>query len=529
MKKALKKAAEKYLAILLILVLVSAVCMLFSSRKSGMFIDEIYTYGLSNSDHMPFLKDIKNGQMVGSVYTREELLDYVTVDDDEGFDFGSVYYNQVNDVHPPLYYWLFNIVSTLNRNTFSMTPLLVFDWMLYMAAIVVLYLLALKLFSRRQIAAAVAVLYGLSLMGLSTMLMIRMYVLLMLLTMCLAYCVVKQMEAPCIKNCIFVGVFIFLGLMTQYYFVFYAFFLCASYVLYTLIKKDWRAMWQFALCAFAGVAMLLVVFPAALSHLFADKLVSGANAVENLGKMSQYAFRFGRFFGEARHGLKAAIYIAILAAVLLIVFARKLRLQFRLHSVSFNSLFIIVPAFITFVLVAIISPVDEARYIYNIAPIFVLAVGFLLYLLDKAMWVYGTEKIRYIALGVIAALALWEARCAPPEYLYTEYREYDALIEEHADSPCVYYNDNRFESMTQDFLQLIAFKDVYVTDKEHCTEIDGYVGDSNEFVAFFDISEFWGSGYEPEEIIGTVLDGTDFTNAELLYQNGLSATYLISK
>ena len=48
-------------------------------------------------------------------------------------------------------------------------------------------------------------------------------------------------------------------------------------------------------------------------------------------------------------------------------------------------------------------------------------------------------------------------------------------------------------------------------------------------VAYFDISEFWGSGYKPDEIIDIVLSGTDYNNAELLYQNGLSATYLISK
>ena len=200
-----------------------------------------------------------------------------------------------------------------------------------------------------------------------------------------------------------------------------------------------------------------------------------------------------------------------------------------MHELSFDSLYIIIPAFVTLVVVAIVSPVDEARYIYNIAPIFVLAVGFLLYLIDSAVWVYGTDKLRYIALAVIALFSLWQARCAPPEYLYPEYRQYDALVSQHSEAPCVYYNDNRFEAMTQDLLQLLIFDDVYVTDKEHAADILDYVGESPEFVAYFDISEFWGSGYKPEEIIDIVLSGTDYNNAELLYQNGLSATYLISK
>ena len=92
-------------------------------------------------------------------------------------------------------------------------PLLM-DGIIYLAAVIMLYKLSLLLFSRRQIACAVAVLYGLSLMGLSTMLMIRMYVLLMLETVTLAYFVALQMRSPSLKNSAAVGVCIFLGLMT---------------------------------------------------------------------------------------------------------------------------------------------------------------------------------------------------------------------------------------------------------------------------------------------------------------------------
>lgn len=528
MKKA-KKALIKILPIFLVLMLTSAVCLLFSVRKSGMFIDEIYTYGLSNSDYAPYLRDIKGGDMIGQTFTRDELLDYVSVTDGEGFDVGSVYYNQTRDVHPPLYYWIFNAVSTVFNGGFTKWTGLALDYVFYIITLILLYKLSLALFSRRQIAAAVTVLYALSLLGMSTMLMIRMYVLLTLLSVLLAYLVVRQIESPSLKLCVKIGICIFLGLMTQYYYVFYAFFLCAAYVIYALVKRDYRALWQFALCAILGALLLIPVFPACLSQLFSGNLVSGESAVDNLKNFSQYPSRLMYFFAEARHGLKAAIYVALACALLLIVFFRKLRLQKRLGALSFKSLVVILPAFVTFPLVAVISPVSDARYIYNIIPFFALAVGFLLYLLDKAVWVYGTERIRYIALALVAALALWEARCAPPQYLYTEYKDYDAILAQYADSPCVYYNDNRFEAMTQDLLQLLNFDGVYVLDEEHCAELEPYVGDSDEFVAYFDISEYWGSGYKPEELIEEIAAATDYDSAELLYQNALSATYLIYK
>ena len=162
--------------------------------------DRIYTYGLSNSRYAAYITDVKGGSALDKVITRQELFDYVAVTDGEGFDFGSVYYNQTQDVHPPLYYWLFNMVSSLFPNTFSKWTGLGLDFVIYMLTLLCLYKLLMRLFSSRDIASAGVILYGLCLLGMSTMLMIRMYVLLTLLSVLLAYLVVRLMERfnPCL-------------------------------------------------------------------------------------------------------------------------------------------------------------------------------------------------------------------------------------------------------------------------------------------------------------------------------------------
>ena len=78
-------------------------------------------------------------------------------------------------------------------------------------------------------------------------------------------------------------------------------------------------------------------------------------------------------------------------------------------------------------------------------------------------------------------------------------------------------------------LQLLHFKDFYVTDKNGYLDMLDYLEGSEQFVAYVDISEYWSSGYDPEEIIGNIRENTEYTQAELLYQNGLSATYVIAK
>ena len=526
----MREFLKKYFAPVMMFLIVAAVCLMFSCRKSGMFIDEIYTYGLSNSSYAPYITDVKGGSAIGQIITREELFDYVAVTDGEGFDLGSVYYNQTQDVHPPLYYWLFNIVSSLFPNSFTKWTGLGLDFVIYMLTLLCLYKLLMKLFYSRDIASAGVILYGLCLLGMSTMLMIRMYVLLTLLSVLLAYlvlCLIRNFK-PWL--CPLVSLTILAGLLTQYYFVFYAFFLCAAYVLYALIKRQYRALLWFIPWALAGALCLLLVFPQCLDQLFADKLVSGGNAMENLGDISQYPQRLLYYFAEARHGLKAAIYVTIIAVIALALMFKNFRTAAKAGKLCPESLVIILPAFVVFPVVAIISPVMDQRYIYNIVPFFIAAVCLLLHWLDVSLPDLTHPFLwKKAALLLVCALALWEARCAPPQYLYPEYAGYDALVEQHADEPCVYFTDDYFAPITQDLLQLLHFENFYVTNDSGYADMLGYLGDSGSFVAYIDISEYWSSGYKPEEILADIAAQTDYDRAELLYQNGLSATYVISK
>lgn len=526
----MKEKFRRCWALVLVFVIVTGVCFLFAGRKSGMFIDEIYAYGLSNSHYAPFLTDIKDGEMVGKTFTRQELFDYVAVTDGERFDAGSVYYNQVHDVHPPLHYWLLNAVCSLFPDTFSKWTGLALNYVLYMLTMFALYKTVRRLGWSRGCGTAAAVLYGLSVIGLSTFVMIRMYMLLTLLAVVLMYLIVCLMQEFKPKYCILTGLVLLAGLITQYYFVFYAFFLCAAYVIYALVKREYKALAWFVPCALVGALSLLLVFPACIDHLFADNIVSGGNAMENLRNFAQYPVRLRTFISFITHGLKAAIIIALLAIIALGVYFRKFKAAAKDKRLDLRALVLIVPAFVVLVIVALISPVDEPRYIYNLVPAFVLAACLLLYLLEESLGSFEREGlIKTAALLCIMALALWQARCVPPDYLYPEYAEYDAIVAEHSDDKCVYFSDNRFEAITQDLLQLMAFDDFYVSDDTELTGALDYVGGADEFVAYVDISEFWSSGYDPDKIISALADASDYDKAELLYQNGLSATYLISK
>ena len=528
----MKENFRKNAALILVLIVICGVCIMFSCRKSGMFIDEIYTYGLSNSHYAPFLDDCMGGTLEDTLVARQDLLDYVTVNSGEKFDFGSVYYNQVNDVHPPLYYWLFNIVSSFTPNVYSKWTGLCLDLVIFMLAVIMLYRLVYKLFGSRDNAVIAAALYGLSTMGLSTMLMIRMYVLLTLFTVSLAYLIACQMKEPSNRRLPLIGLNIFLGLMTQYYFVFYAFFLCAAYLIYALVKKQYKTALFFALWAFAGVGLLVLVFPACLSHLFADKLVSGSNALENLEAVGQYKGRIVHFCREMGHGLKAGVWTAAVTAVLLAAGFKKLRAAFREGRINFDALVIIVPAAVTLIIVALISPVVESRYVYNIAPIFITAVSFLIYLAEQSFGSFKNEFTVKKAASVLAMLlALWFARCYPPMYIYPEHADYNKSLSEFSDSACVYITDNYFAPVTQDLNQLLNFNDFFISGRTDSPALLSYLDEkgSSECVVYVDRDPYWSSGFVPEKIMEELLSSTDYSSYENIYCYGLSAAYLLRK
>ena len=520
---ALPSKLRSLLPLLVVLVLVLAVCLHFCLWKSGMFIDEIYTYGLANSHYMPFIGHGDHDRIQEQIITREDFFDYLAVTDSEpGFDAGSVYYNQVQDVHPPLYYWILNFCSTLARGQFSKWIGLVPDLLIYLGLLTLLYALGTELFGDRLLAASVAALYGFSQVGLSTMLMIRMYVLMTLFTVLLALLVARELRAPSGKKELGIGLTIFAGLMTQYYFVFYAFFLCALTVTVLLCRGDRKPALRFSLSAFLGVGVMLLCFPAVFTQMTGHRLGPESDALANLKNVSAWAGRLRYYFGQVRVGIPVAVLFAAVGLFIWLVLTL-VRKESRLTKADWRFLVLLIPVIPTVFVPAVISPVLEGRYIYNIMPVAVLAAGFCLLACSRHM------DMR-CAFGVILAFSFFWSLRTVPDYIYDEHPAYTAAVEAHADAPCLYLTEY-YAGVTQDMLQLMAFDEVYVTGDPASEALESYLAqkDSGELVVYVDIDSMWGSGFAPDAMLDELEKATGYAEAEHLYQYALSDTYLLRR
>ena len=533
----------------MVFLLCGGVVGLFACRKNGLFIDEVYSYGLANSSYAPYLTDVKGGRLTDQVFTPEEVNDYLSAGLTDAFSFSSVYYNQTKDVHPPLYYWLLHTVSSFFPGTFSIWIGTGLNIGIFFLSLLALYFFVKRLFGSIPIAAVSVILFGTSVLSLSMVMMIRMYTLLAFFTILLASITMRILQDP-ENNLLYplLTFIVFCGMMTQYYFAFYAFFLCALTVFYLIFKKRWNSLLWFSICAVLGVVLMIAVFPASIRQLFVGngQVVGGSTVLDTLRETSAYRQRIEEFW-KVRFKLKGLSITLLSAAVLALLLSVGVVRAAKAGKIRFDALLLILPVIPAFLFTAIISPVLEQRYVYNLIPIAVLGCCFLLHIAEegyKAAIISRTEGKKAAAVSyfsgvlLVCAVSVLSILCAkrlPPDNLFADHRILNELCDAHASSPCVYISNEKFASPTQDLLQLKRFDSFFVTNNPSSQKMKEYIGDAEEAVLYIDTNKFWSSGYDADSVLSEFAESTGLTNSRLLYSfsyegiDGLSSTYILSR
>ncbi len=503
-------------------------------KKHGLFIDEIYSYGLANSHFAPFMLDVFGGEVVDKIITKKDFIDYLTVDASQRFDIGSVFYNQSKDTLPPLYYCLINVVSSFFPGVFSKWIGLSVNCIIYFALLMVLYKTAVSLFGNKRIACAVVMLYGLSEIGLSTFLMIRMYILSAFFTVVATHIVICNCKKEKNSNYILIALTVFLGTMTHYVFTIYAFFLTACYVFYLIINKKISSAVKMSAASLTGIICMFFSFPYVKDQFFSDGFVSGTTAATNFVSFSLWGHRIVRFLFEGAMRSFLAVFIALVIAVFLII-----RKKEKTKRRKTNFILVIVSSCLSFFVIAIISPEDNIRYIYNIFPLFVLAVGVLLndfahktsYMI-KEKRIYNIAKKTMLPCIVVMSILLLAFFIAP-DYVNSSHSRIDNAVSRYSDSACVLFDDNINRPITHNMLQLKQFDEVYIANSVNSKKLEDYLAEKNsENVILFidtDNEHITSRPFDTEKVINGFLSKyKSYNKATKLYKYGYTVVYLIN-
>ena len=520
--------ANKNGLLILALILSLAMAILFCSMKYGMHIDELFTYGLSNSHYAPFVHNIKDAGLEDQVLTHQDFMNYLTVDQNEVFDYKSVFYNQTQDTHPPLYYCVLNTVSSLFQNTFSKWLGLIPNLMFYLGTVLFLFLSCDKLLNNKRVAFIASLTYGLSRIALSNMLMIRMYMLMVFLTSALILLFVCLMEKPRWYLYILVLCVVFLGAMTQFYFCIYACFICAAFDLFSLIKKKYKQLVLLSCSALAGVVLMIAVYPHILQTLFKNGgNVSGKGMLHNLLTPSVWFEKFSSYISSIVTNYIVALTIGFILLVIIIVWSIK---KSRRLQIDHEILVIAVPAIISLVIIILISPANSSNYISNL---FLPASICLAFLISKAAELTDIQMNKKWIMPVVSAavfvICLSLNLVFKPGYLFLGFKEYDDKVDDYYQETCIAYTDSSIP-LTQSMLQLLHFKEVFVCDETDSDKLIAYSKANRSDRTIVYVSRVGSmEDLDPEWVASEIAKNTGFSAEKELYSFESYSVFLLER
>ena len=308
----MEKKSKKifFIGMTLLLCLQIIVLFYYGSRKAGYHEDELYSYYSSNKTAGLFVNDRE--WTIGESF-RNELV----VLPGEQFRYGVVKQMQSWDVHPPFYYYLLHTVCSLTPGIFSKWQgisvnllgfVLSFILLAYAAYLTAVYPISMqpelsdseKQSYRKRgyvLAGTVCGMWGFGAAVISGVMFIRMYqwlTVFVLLCLCLhLHALVRKKESWSFY--LLLAVTVFLGFLTQYYYIIFHFFLGAGFCLYLLKEKKWKSLMAYVGTCAAAFGAALVYYPSALSHIFRG--YRGTEAVGEFANASNTLERLQFFVG----------------------------------------------------------------------------------------------------------------------------------------------------------------------------------------------------------------------------------------
>lgn len=454
----------------------------WGSQKQGFYVDELYTYGLSNSYKIPFYERTEN--FLNAYHSGNEFWEYLTVSDMDKFKFDSVWYNQEQDVHPPFYYFLFHLVSSIFSETFSKWIGLGINYIFWVLSVLVFYKICVRLFQTKTNIILAVFMYIFSVGTLSCFLFIRMYMMLVfwiLLYLWVMMCFVLN-EAAKLRvffYYVLIGSIIVCGFLTHYYFLVPAGILSFLYVVYCLFEKQIKNALYYILTCIAAAVATQYIFEYSYNHIFigyrgveALRNIRSANFFANIGEMYYYT-------NEQLFGGMFSVIVLLIAVSYIILSYRKRKnsigykkdenkkgenKRVKKTSVFWIKTAILITMVMFFVFVTKTAAPLEARsrYLFPVYPFMILSFFMIA---DRMLRRSQDQVIRIImVVSTVACVVSSYYFGDNKEFLFNKYAHIPDVIEEnYQGSNAIYVTDCSYRHVADSHI-LAMHGDIYIAD-----------------------------------------------------------------
>lgn len=531
MKSFLKKLSKsKVFWISLVIIIQTVVYIIAGTGKAYFHMDEVYSYGLANYDRVQIHE---NDDFYNEWHDAAYYKDYLVVDEDEQGDLVPVYNNQRDDVHPPLYYLFLRIGMELTPGEFSKWTGIIINILAFAVSTVFLYLIVGRLTRRgenREITAfAVTLVAAVSLAAISTVMYIRMYAMLTMFVTITAWLHLLLAEAKKLNPALLVavGMTALLGVLTQYYYVFFLLPLFIMMVVRYVKAKRMRELWSYVGTLVAAAVISLIIWPYSVQHMFFG--YRGLGVMGNLLNFAHLGEQVGVFAGMLAlynfHYLLPVILIAMFAlAIWGLKRGKKLEIS-KAEDLEYSLL--LWPTLIFFLIAAIASPFQDLRYIEAICGLAVVVVWFGF---DKLLGLVCNERRRNLVMMILGVvmLVLRVVLGIEPNVEYRHMEKLNEFVAERTDSPAIYlYNPNN-ERFLDDLITFTKIDESYIM---HHQEYN--VKNFKEILAGKDLSRglivFANYGDMNEQYLEILRQATGLKNQEYIIRTNSADVYWLTE
>ncbi len=534
----LKKSVGFWL--IMVIIIQTVVYALAGVNKSYIHMDEAYSLGLAQY-HRINIQD--EGDFYNHWHDAEYYEDYLAVQDKDRWNFVPVYENQKNDVHPPLFYAFLRGAMEMVPGRFSKWPGIILNIIFAAMNTVLMYLVVAELVrSKKQKQALssekkwrqdvkIMILVGalaLTAAAISAVVYIRMYMMLTMmvtLTLWLHLKMYQEGQKRWLLGAI--GVVAFLGVLTQYY---YVFFLAPLYVVmavkYVRERRGKELAKYTVTLGIAGVATLLV-WPHLVNHMLFG--YRGQGVLQNLMDWPKLGGQIWRYILVLDYyEFHRALGLIVVIAVAMLAYRWRKNEQFgKLEKWNL----VVWPTVGYFLIVAAVSPFIELRYIMPVC-------GLIGMMVIVGMWKPVSEEVNLknadavVGVGVMVILILLPVQLMSGvmkiELLYVDRRPVMEAVSGRPEVPILYFlttENNRFLDNILPFAvaeQSYLALDVQVTD----TKVKEILAGKNLSDGLY----LWvGDRYDQEEVLTTVEEATGLEKAELVQRVNTADVFYLTK
>ncbi len=536
-----------------VLLLLVVVLLFFVGQKEGYHMDEVLSYQLANSEYNPFIitnkpvgrlaqfmSDEIQGdtlwQTAGNLwrtamdvvrngsgsklmqskaveypeavwFSRQQFVDYMTVNESDGFNPLSAYLGAQADTHPPLYYMALHTACALVPGSASPVIAGCLNILLLLGTCVLMmklfgYLEQKGIFSKNWgllLGMAASLLYGLSAGGISTVLLARMYGLTTLFAVWSFYLHVKLcFEGGLRKRYIALAVITAAGFLSQYFFVFYCIPLALVTVVLLAVSQRRKEIWRYVATMVGAAASGVGCFPFCIPDLFSSTMgnsVTGGFAF-SLDRFSQTVSAMAGVGLDGFFGKRILGYVLLTLMVVTVVLlklrnrATEQKIRFETaklpegeiqpaereeHVVKERATFawlLFAPVILAFLLIANMTIYWMPRYLMPLFPFVAMWM---------ALWLqrfFGVcqGKLRYLIFVPVILFCAYQCATYSGAGLYKGYEKQVELAKEYQDHSCICFTDFvRYYENVPEFMEYDRTLITYLYDfeiRQDKTELD---------------------------------------------------------